>query len=250
VDDYLDYADCLAGPGSAPSPTGMTAQQCLDIFDVDDDTDVDFRDFARLQALLTVPTFTAEYELVFEATWSAATHPNDFPPNPHFSGLIGGTHDDGVSIWEVGGIASTGMESMAEIGSKTALTAEVQAAITAGTAGELISGPGVSVSPGTASVVFTATQDHPLVSVVTMIAPSPDWFVGVSAYPLFQNGQWADEVVIPLPPFDAGTDSGVTYTSPNADVTPHEPITEITGWPLAFDGTVAPLGTFRFRRLP
>ena len=43
---------------------------------------------------------TTQYEVVFEATWSQATHPIDFPPNPHFSGLIGGTHSDQVSFWE------------------------------------------------------------------------------------------------------------------------------------------------------
>ena len=34
------------------------------------------------------------------------------------------------------------------------------------------------------------SQDHPLVTLVTMVAPSPDWFVGVSAMALFENGQW------------------------------------------------------------
>ena len=55
-----------------------------------------------------------EYTVVFEATWSAESHPDGFPPSPHFSGLIGGTHNDQVTFWEVGGLASPGMESMAE----------------------------------------------------------------------------------------------------------------------------------------
>lgn len=43
-----------------------------------------------------------EYEVTFEGTWSAATH-QPFPPGPHFSGLIGATHNaDGV-FWELGG---------------------------------------------------------------------------------------------------------------------------------------------------
>ena len=48
---------------------------------------------------------TAEYVVQFDATWSAQTHPLNFPPNPHFSGLIGGTHNDQVAFWEVGELA-------------------------------------------------------------------------------------------------------------------------------------------------
>ena len=35
----------------------------------------------------------AEYTVTFDAAWSAATHPEDFPGKPHFSGLIGATHN-------------------------------------------------------------------------------------------------------------------------------------------------------------
>jgi hypothetical protein len=30
---------------------------------------------------------TVTYELTFNAAWSEKTHPDDFPQNPHFSGL-------------------------------------------------------------------------------------------------------------------------------------------------------------------
>ena len=48
-----------------------------------------------------------------------------------------------------------------------------------------------------------------------MVAPSPDWFVGVSGLPLFENGQWVEERRIDLVPWDAGTDSGTTFESRN-----------------------------------
>jgi hypothetical protein len=38
------------------------------------------------------PAASARYQLTFEATWSDGTHPLEFPPNPHFSGLIGASH--------------------------------------------------------------------------------------------------------------------------------------------------------------
>ena len=191
------------------------------------------------------PTPTAEYTARFDATWSAATHPTSFPGNAHFSGLIGGTHTSAVSFWAAGGIASQGMENMAEIGSKTPLDAEVQAAITAGTADGVISGGGISPSPGSVSVSFTMDQDYPLVTLVSMIAPSPDWFVGVAGLALFDNGNWVNEVVVQLLPYDAGTDSGITYTSPNQDTNPQDPIAVIVTPPA---GNGVPFGTFTFTR--
>jgi len=192
---------------------------------------------------------TAEYRLTFDAVWSSSTHPTDFPPSPHFSGLVGGTHNSSVAFWEVGALASTGIEKMAELGSKTSLISEVNAAITGGDAGEVISGSGIGLSPGSAQVTFTATQDFPLATVVTMIAPSPDWFVGVSGLELFNGNVWKDEVVVSLQPFDSGTDSGVGYTSPNNDTQPPETIFEITGYPFEVGGSVPPLGTFTFTRI-
>ena len=122
---------------------------------------------------------TADFRLTFDATWSQETHPVSFPPNPHFSGLIGGTHSDQVSFWQVGELATAGIESMAEIGSKSALMAEVQAAIDAGTAETVVSGGGIGRSPNRISVDLSASEGYSLLTLVSMIAPSPDWFVGV-----------------------------------------------------------------------
>ena len=39
-----------------------------------------------------LPQGEALYAVSFNATWSATTHPDGFPPNPHFSSLAGATH--------------------------------------------------------------------------------------------------------------------------------------------------------------
>jgi hypothetical protein len=202
---------------------------------------------------LAVPTPAAidpaQYRLTFEATWSSMTHPSDFPPNPHFSGLIGAAHRPGILLWQVGGAASPGIKSMAETGSKNPLDSEVDGLIAAGDACVLISGAGINPSPGVVTVDLEVTEDCPEVSVVTMIAPSPDWFVGVSALNLLENGAWIDEKVVKLLPYDAGTDSGTGYTSPDASTEPQERIFAIETEPFWVDGSVLPLGTFTFTKL-
>ena len=188
----------------------------------------------------------ATYRVVFDAAWSAATHPAGFPPAPHFSGLIGATHGAGVAFWTEGAAASEGIRVMAETGGKGPLMTEIAAAVSAGDAFGEISGGGINPSPGSVSVNFEVDSDQPLVTLVSMIAPSPDWFVGVRGLPLRSGGEWLSEVTVELFAYDAGTDSGASYTSANQATEPRAPIARIQTSP--FDGSSS-LGTFTFTRV-
>ncbi len=191
---------------------------------------------------------TARYRVDFVSTWSSTTHPTDFPPGPHFSGLIGATHDSTFSLWSAGATASDGIESMAETGSKTLLMGEIATGMSAGADVE-ISGGGINPSPGTVSVSFDVNAGSHYVSLVSMIAPSPDWFVGVDGLNLCRGDQWVASRVVDLFVYDAGTDDGVTYTSANANTNPRERIARIEAPPFEVVGTVTPIGTFEFTRL-
>lgn len=58
--------------------------------------------------------------------------------------------------------------------------------------------------------------------------PSPDWFVGVDSLNLCKGSQWKQEVTIDLQPYDAGTDSGFTFSSPNFPTSPQEAISKVS----------------------
>ena len=195
------------------------------------------------------PAPTARYRVTFEATWDVTTHPTDFPPNPHFSGLVGGTHRATVSFWQDGGLATEGIRLMAERGRQSPLDIEVDAAIQAGQAQHLLVGSDVPSSPGSTSLEFEVSVDYPLVTLVTMVAPSPDWFVGVSGLSLLENGDWASSRTVDLHPWDAGTDSGVSYRSADRVTAPPETIRRLTAAPVSVGGTVPSMGRFVFRRL-
>ena len=188
---------------------------------------------------------TARYEVRFDATWSNLTHPGAYPGGAHFSPLIGATHNAGAELWRAGQLATSGIEVMAETGGTGALTNEINALLGNGMAAAKLNGAGPN-SPGMASFTFLITEDHPLVSLVSMIAPSPDWFIGVDSLSLMENGQWVDRTV-QLLAWDAGTDSGTNFTSGNQNTNPADPIGLVTGGP--FFGN-DPLGTFTFMRLP
>jgi hypothetical protein len=106
----------------------------------------------------------------------------------------------------------------------------------------------MGTSPGIAEVDFTMDPGFPLVTVVTMIAPSPDWFVGVRNLSLCSDGEWVDSLSVDLFAYDAGTDSGVDYGSDNEPTVPHVPIRPIDEAPFLVDGEIPILGTFTFAR--
>lgn len=194
------------------------------------------------------PEESASYRVTFTSTWRAATHPDAFPPTAHFSDLIGATHSARWTLWAVGGLASPGIERMAEGGKARPLADEVGAAIRTGDAGTLLRGPDLERSPGSVSLDFRVTRAFPLVSLVSMLAPSPDWFIGVAGFSLCDDDRWATERTVVLYAYDAGTDSGTTYETPDLDTQPREPIRRIEWPPFHVAGEVRPVGTFTFRR--
>jgi len=188
---------------------------------------------------------TATYKLTFTATWSRSTHPTDFPSNPHFSWMIGGTHNSNVEFWSPGKTASDGIKSMAETGGTGTLRNEINAA---GDDSDVIIRGRVIGSPATDQVTFQIKPSHPLVTVTSMIAPSPDWFVGVSGLNLLDGSSWRDRVEVELFVYDAGTDGGTSYASADAPLNPRVNIRQIQESPFLVNGAVKSVGTFVFQR--
>jgi hypothetical protein len=190
--------------------------------------------------------------VVFNATWSQQTHPVNWTTNAHWSGLVGGVHNPAVHFFRDGELASEGIRLMSELGQKPQLLAEVGAAITNGTALFQLSGGGIRPSPGSVSLTFPQpmTRDYPLVTLCSMIAPSPCWFVGTEGLNMLVNGSWRTNTVITLYGMDAGTQtSNMTYEGPYQVNSPHLPTILMTGFPALQNGVIVPFGTFTFSRL-
>ena len=155
---------------------------------------------AALLVIMPMPTQaqgnaqSATYRVTFEGKWttSATATGVPVPSGAHFSPLIGAVHNDSATFWSSGGTASAGIESMAEVGGTSALKSEINANMNAVA---VIEKSLPSGGMPTATVDFTVTTAHPLVTLVTMIAPSPDWFVGVSGLSLRPSA---------MPPMTAG----------------------------------------------
>jgi hypothetical protein len=167
----------------------------------------------------------ATYQVVFNTTWNESNFPTNFPSDRHFSDLFGATHNGQVRFWEVGQFASVGIENMAELGSNSELLNEIQSAINEGKAEFTLSGDYIPPSTDEVSLRFDISENYPLVTLVSMLAPSPDWFVGIHDLNLYEGGTWIAELTVNLSVYDAGTDDGTQYNSSDKEPISHGVIT-------------------------
>lgn len=174
----------------------------------------------------------ANYEVTFKGLWTRETHPRDFPTNDwltHFSSILGASHSSEYTMWENGGIATNGLKKVAEFGFIDVLERETRGQ--SKYIRQIFKAPGPSYPylNGSSSSVFRVDHRNHLLSLVTMLGPSPDWIVGVSRLELCtKNNSWTEEKSLYLYPWDAGTDSGISYMSPDSPTYPQEPIRQIT----------------------
>jgi len=191
----------------------------------------------------------ATYTVTFEGQWTAANHPREYPAHAHFSGLIGATHGTGYALFREGGIATDGLERLSEMGAHSPLDQEIRKAIEAGTAGALLTSGPLFDLPKSASITFAVDDKHPMVSLVAMIAPSPDWFAGVADVNLRAGGAWVKHHEVIVYAWDAGTDSGITYQADDADTQPRQPIALNRSHHFTNGKTLLPVGKLVFQKM-
>ncbi|CAD0198913.1 unnamed protein product [Chrysodeixis includens] len=207
----------------------------------------------------------AKYEVTFECLWSRNTHPREFPPESaraHFGDVIGASHTAQFRVWQEGRVASPGMRRLADDGTTVALEKELKAESdhirtiikARGISWQQVGGAGI---PNTFAV-FRVDAKHHLMSLAAKLAPSPDWIVGVSALELCNaNCTWSRSATIPLYPYDAGTDSGISYTSHRTPTMPATPVRALRpDWPrdarspfYSTTGDMRPFARLRLTRL-
>ncbi|MDT7831623.1 spondin domain-containing protein [Flavobacteriaceae bacterium S356] len=175
---------------------------------------------------------TATYTVTFNSIWNATDH-TSVPGNAHWSRLVGATHNTANQFFQLGANATTGIKNVAEFGSNAVFSNEVNTAITNNQADQFINGPSLGTATGDMIISnLQVTEDFPLLSLISMIAPSPDWVIAINSYDLFNGGSWVTSATIDMFAYDAGTDSGSDYASGNVITSPFQPISMINGAPI------------------
>ncbi len=187
---------------------------------------------AALIALMTMipvqaQTTSAAYTVTFQGNWTTASTPGGVVGGAHFTTLVGAVHNDMVTFWESGGTATSGVEGVAELGATGTFESEVAAA---GANASLVKQSIGSSPTVTATFDIEVTTDRPLFTLLSMIGPSPDWFVGVSGLSLLNaQNRWLSSREVDLFPYDAGTEDGSEFTLSNSATSPRGTITSIRG---------------------
>lgn len=179
---------------------------------------------------LSASASEATYRLTVLNTWTAADFPANFPGNDHWAMLGGGTHDPAQSFWSIGENSSSQMETMAEGGNAVPLRNQ----ITSAGGSPLLWNYWFcredknNLACGDRTVTFTVDSETSAITITSMIAPSPDWFIGVDALDLHPGDAWTPFLEVPLVMYDAGTEEGLIPNGSNPPTSPLEGISHLT----------------------
>src|SRR5438093_11457221 len=193
-----------------------------------------------------MPTAAAEYTVIIKSTWAKTTHPFEYPSGAHFSGMIGASHNAKYSVFAVGRRPTPGLERLSEEGKHSPLDTEIQSAIDQGNALMEFESGGLKNWKDSMVSSVRVHSGHPLVDVVNMVAPSPDWFTGATNVDLAENGGWVARKTLTLPAYDSGGDDGKTYKAPDRDANPKKPTTRLADRHFVIHGRVKPVAILIF----
>lgn len=194
-------------------------------------------------------TGEARYTVVLTGHWSQANFPKNYPSNAHFSPMVLVNHSNQVEFWKMGQLATQGVEQLAETGQTKMFVQEINQQKSNGKAQNHIQLSALATGTSQASGTMIVSQNYPQITALSMLAPSPDWVVGINGINLFETNEWVKTKTIHLLAYDVGTQEGALFTSGNA-LTPFDIIEKLTSTQTNFnqgkhtDGTYVATLTF------
>ena len=142
------------------------------------------------------------------------------------------------------------------IGNESVLANEIYREKRYGNVYSLIRANGPTKTPGNTTLTnIHVDGDRSLVSVMTMIFPSPDWFLGISNVDMCDpmTGEWRENLTRDLFPYDSGTDDGTSFQSPDSPSNPRKNIFLIgkdDDTNFKSNHPIRRLGKFTFSKIP
>lgn len=168
---------------------------------------------------------SVKYNIQHEMFWSRQRHPDNYHDNAHWSSLFTVKHSSDQVIWKKGELSTPGVQEIAENGRNNILESELNNRNIQYNVGNGLPNSG----SGLQKTNLTFDRDNSNISTVSMLAPSPDWFVGVSGLDLCDGttGEWKNNVEVNLFPHDTGTDAGTRFDSGDQVSRPKENISRL-----------------------
>ena len=199
---------------------------------------------------ISVPVFSeARYSIEITGKWK--TPEFVVPAGVHFTTVLGMVHNNETYLWKLNAKASPGVENVAETGNAYPLLYEIDSAIATGKSIGLIAIT-APLPTGSSKVNVYCTSNYSYISFETMLAPTPDWFTGLSGFNLYENKRWIADTTVNLYAYDAGTEDGDVFGYNNPSTVPQQNVqllTPLNASVLANGNSVlAPIATVRFTK--
>ena len=172
-----------------------------------------------------------KYQVTFKGLWNKDDFKDFYSSSAHFSPLVIWTQDNNENIF-VGEDkkATKGLEVVAESGNPEEIKKELEQLKKENKIGQYWIGD-VFDSPGSHTMEISLNSNEKVFA-VSMIAPSPDWFIGISEISLFKDEQWKDDESVYPDIFDAGTENGEKFWLLNLATSPQENISKLKAIPV------------------
>jgi len=197
----------------------------------------------------------AKFTVTFKTYWGKHGTQNVInypkPPKeepPHTGNMFLAIHNSNYNPFTLGKNASKGVAESSMYGTNNTLIQEISN--DKRNYSKYYTAP-VLKTPGEHTFNVIANHKYPLMSFVTMIAPSPDWFTGVSSVNLLDIKK---SKTIPIYTYDAGTDYGTKFITfpknPRGKNT--QPISYLTNgemFPNGLRSSIPPIGFIEIKRI-
>lgn len=174
---------------------------------------------------------SVKYKITFSTRWGDPDYGIGYPQNSHIGNMFLAVHNTDFKLFEVGELSTDGVSNNSMFGITNDLEKDAYTSknVLNYYTMDVLIGPGEKIFD---NIIMDNFYDN--VSFCAMIAPSPDWFVGVSNLQLKnKKGQWKDNLIVPMWAYDAGTDYGSGfYNDPDFPEPIRKPIKFITDGPL------------------
>ncbi|MGH1468162.1 MAG: spondin domain-containing protein [Bdellovibrionales bacterium] len=151
----------------------------------------------------------ATYRLTFTSLWEKDDHLGR-PEGAHFSPIVLTVHNENHVLFPIGELTGKGLERVAEVGNPTDLNVEIAEDKRRGNVLSSLNTKNQDVPKQLVQTIDVEVNfGFPLISFVTMIAPSPDWIVGLDSLELHDGEKFLESTgEIDLYAYNAGTEDG------------------------------------------
>jgi hypothetical protein len=170
----------------------------------------------------------------------------------HVTALKCLVHARDTFLWKPGSAASKGLEYVAEDGYDGFINDELDSILSYGKGLSKITLPPFAVT-GTMDTILAFNTNFSCFSFASMIAPSPDWFMGVNSIDLVRNNKWVMDITVPVLLYDAGTEDGDVFAYDNAPTSPQQPVALLTPANASVlangNSSLAAIGSIRFLKI-